>query len=299
MTGAAAGLGLLFVTLVAWAPAARAQTPDLPPGAVARYEFADATGTIIPNRIQTASALPLLNIRGSDFQVANGEGIWNQSIGNFTFSFPFDPSRGTFAEQSTTFPNFFGAGGTLALRLRLSPTVAASLGQASSMGLITFRPDPDINIHRVTPRGLEIKRDGPTDPLFFLVREGNNSIGHNNEFNDEVRSGPLSSPNAEKTAIVVWDAQTLRIYVDGVLSGTSTRVTVDHPTPRYRIMVAVQPGLIHSGDNQFYEGAIRTFVVYNRVLSGAEITTLHAALVGGVAPSPIPPSPPANLRILP
>jgi Concanavalin A-like lectin/glucanases superfamily len=277
-----------------------AQTPDLPPGAVAHYEFADAAGTTIPNRIQTASALPVLNLRGADFQVANGEGVWNQNIGNFTFSFPFNPSRGTFAEHATTFPNFFGSGGTLAVRLRLAPSVVTNLGQASSMGLITFRGDPDPNIHRVPPRALEFHRDGATDPLYFLVREGDNSIGHNNEFNDIVRSGPLTNlVAADMTAIVVWDAQTLRIYVNGVLGGTTARVTVDHPTPRYRVMVAVQPGLIHSGDNQFYKGAIRSFVVYNRVLSPADVATLHSALSGAVAPSPIPPSAPTNVRIVP
>jgi hypothetical protein len=183
----------------------------------------------------------------------------------------------------------------MAVRLRLDSSVVANLGQASSMGLITFRPDPDINIHRVPPRALEIKREGPTDPLFFLVREGNNSIGYNNEFNDEVRSGPLTNPAAEKTAIVVWNAQTLRIYVDGVLAGTTTRVTVDHPTPRYRIMAAVQPSLIHSGDNQFYKGAIKRLVLYNRVLTDLEIASLHAALSSNL---PLPMAP-KNLRITP
>jgi hypothetical protein len=290
---------LLTVTLVALPGVAATQAipPDIPAGAMAHYEFGDTAGATIPNRIQTASALPLLNIRGMDFLAAGGEVVWNRNIGSFTFSFPFDPSRGTFAEHSTSFPNLFTAGGTLAVRLRLAASVS-SLGQASSMGLITFRPDPDVNIHRVTPRGLELHRDGPTDPLHFLAREGNNSIGHNNEFNDEVRSGPLTNLSTDMTAIVAWDAQTLRIYVDGVLSGTTSRVTQDHPTPRYRIMVAVQPGLIHSGDNQFYEGAIRSFVVYDRVLSASEVVGLHMAL-SGTAPPVGAPSAPTNLRIGP
>ena len=75
-------------------------------------------------------------------------------------------------------------------------------------------------------------------------------------------------------------------------------MTTDHPTPNYRVMVAVQPSLIHSGDNQFYKGAIRSFVVYNRVLNGTELSNLHSALNGG-AIQPPPPSPPQNLRIVP
>jgi hypothetical protein len=162
------------------------------------------------------------------------------------------------------------------------------------MGLITFRPHPDVNIHRVTPRGLELHRDGPTDPLHFLVREGNNSIGYNNEFNDEVKSGPLTNPTTDKTAIVVWTPQTLRIYVDGVLSGTSSRVTTDHPTAAYRVMVAVQPSLIHSGDNQFFKGALRSLVIYDRPLGAAEITDLHRALNDNAHV----PQAPMNLRIV-
>jgi hypothetical protein len=76
-------------------------------------------------------------------------------------------------------------------------------------------------------------------------------------------------------------------------------VTTDHPTPSYRIMVAVQPSLIHSGDNQFYKGAIRRFALYNRVLNATEVAALHSALSGGSVQLPPPPSPPENLRILP
>jgi hypothetical protein len=273
----------------------KALPAGLPDGAVAFYDFGSAATGIIANQVQVSGVPPALTFKGSDYQVANGEVTWNRNIGTFTFTFPFDPSRGTFAENVTSFPNFFGSGGTMGIRLRLDASVSANLGQASSMGIVTFRPVPDINIHRVTPRGIEIHRDGPTDPLYFLVREGNNSIGHNNEFNDVVKSGPIAAPTADMTAIVVWNAQTLRIYVDGVLSGTTTRLTADHPTPDYRIMMAVQPGLIHSGDNQFYKGSIRTFVLYNRPLSGPDVTLLHAALNG----EPTLPTAPRNLRIVP
>jgi hypothetical protein len=287
----------LFVVLASTIVAAQPPA-NLPTGAVAYYDFGSITAGTFPNQIVSGGPAAL-TLRGSDFLISNGETVWNRNIGNFTFTFPFDANRGTFAETTTAFPNFFGSGGTMAVRLRLDSSVVSNLGQASSMGLITFRPQPDINIHRVTPRGIELHRDGPTDPLFFLVREGNNSIGYNNEFNDEVRSSPLTNPTSDKTAIVVWDAQTLRIYVDGVLSGTTTRVTTDHPTPNYRIMVAVQPSLIHSGDNQFYKGAIRRFALYNRVLNATEVAALHSALSGGSVQLPPPPSPPGNLRILP
>jgi hypothetical protein len=61
-------------------------------------------------------------------------------------------------------------------------------------------------------------------------------------------------------------------------------------------MVAVQASLIHSGDNQFFEGAIRNLVIYNRVLSNGEIATLNSALSGGTTPPP--PAPPQNVRII-
>jgi hypothetical protein len=290
--------GLAFATaacLVGTGASVIALPADILDTAVASYDFGSAASGSIPNGIQATGAPSALAIRGTGYQLSNGEIVWNQNLGNFTFTFPFDPSRGTFAETPGSFPNAFSSGGTMAVRLRIDPSVVTNLGQASSMGLITFRPDPDINIHRVTPRGIELKRDGPTDPLYFLVREGNNSIGYNNEFNDEVRSGPLTSPTADKTAIVTWNAQTLRIFVDGVLAGTTARVTADHPTPRYRIMAAVQPSLIHSGDNQFFKGAIKRYVLYNRVLSDLEISSLHAALSSNL---PLPMAP-RNLRITP
>ncbi len=292
-----AHVGALLVALAGVCSAPDAFAQAIPAGALANYAFGSATGTTISNLIQGTGALPPLTVRGTDLRVANGEIVWNEHIGNFTFTFPFNPSNGTFAETVASFANSYGNGGTLAVRLRLATSVS-TLGQASSMGIITFRPEPDINIHRVTPRGLELHRDGPTDPPYFLVREGNNSIGYNNEFNDEVKSAPLSNPTADKTVIVVWDAQTLRIYVDGVLSGTTTRVTTDHPTPNYRVMVAVQPSLIHSGDNQFYEGALRNLVIYNRVLTSTEISTLNSVLTSGTTPPTPPPTPPTNVRII-
>jgi hypothetical protein len=36
----------------------------------------------------------------------------------------FDPSRGTFTETLTSFANDFGVGGTMAVRLRLAPSIA-------------------------------------------------------------------------------------------------------------------------------------------------------------------------------
>jgi glucose/arabinose dehydrogenase len=267
----------------------------MPAGALAYYNFGAASGGIIPNQVQGTGALPRLDIRGSDYRVAGGEVIWNENLGSFTRSFPFNPNNGTFAETVTAFANIYGNGGTMALRLRVG-AAAANLGQASSMGIITFRPNPDQNIHTVPPRSLELRRDGPSDPIYFLVREGANSIGHNNEFNDEVKSGPLTNLTADTTVIVVWDAQTLRIYVNNVLANTTQRVTANHPAPNYRIMAAVQPGLIHSADNQFYRGALQGLVVYNRVLNATEISELHNALNGTAPP---PPQAPSNLRIVP
>jgi hypothetical protein len=280
-----------LVTIVLTTETRATPPAGLPTGAIAYFDFGSAMGGTIPN--QVVSAVPWLTTRGTDFQVA-GDGItWNRNIGGFTFTFPFDPNRGTYAQNTTSFPNSFGSGGTMAVRLRLDASVA-SLGQASSMGIITFRPDPDINIHRVPPRSLEIKREGATEPIFFRVREGNNSIGYNNEFNDEADSDALTNPTSDKTAIVVWDAATLRLYVDGVLSGTKSRVTADHPTPSYRIMVAVQPSLIHGGDNQYFKGTLHALALYNRPLSAAEVATLNVVLAG--APARVP-QPPQNLVV--
>jgi hypothetical protein len=219
---------------------------------------------------------------------------WNRNIGNFTFTFPFDSTRGTFAENTASFSNSFGSGGTMAVKLRLDSSVESNLGQASSMGIITFRPDPDINVHRVPPRSIEVHRNGATDPLFFRVREGNNSIGYNNEFNDEVDSGPLTNPTADTTAIIVWNASTLSLYVNGALSGTTSRVTADHPTSNYRVMVAVQPSLIHSGDNQYYKGTLHALAVYNRPLTSVEVASLNGVLSGI---TPLVPRPPQSLTV--
>ena len=275
---------------------AAADLVGMPAGAQAYYDLAATAGGVIANGIQTAGALPALSLRGSDYRVTPSGTVWNENIGNFTFKFPFDPSRGTYAETASGFPNAYPTGGTFALRLRVDPSVLTNLGQASSMGIMTFRPDPEINVHRVPPRSIEFKREGPTDPLQFLVREGANSIGYNNEFNDEVRSLPFTSMPADKIVIVVWQPSTLRIYVDGVLHNTRTRVTADNPAAAYRLHLALQSSLIHSGDNQFYKGTIRSVAIYNRPLNGAEVTALHAALSSsGSVP---PPGAPGNLRVV-
>lgn len=281
-------------------PSASAAALDLtgmPAGAQAYYDLAATASGVIANGIQTPGALPALSVRGTDYRVTPSGTVWNENIGNFTFKFPFDPSRGTYAETATGFPNAYPTGGTFALRLRVDPSVLTNLGQASSMGLMTFRPNPEINVHRVPPRSIELKREGPTDPLQFLVREGANSIGYNNEFNDEVRSLPLTNMSADKIVVVVWQPSTLRIYVDGVLHNTRTRVTADNPATSYRLQVAVQSSLIHSGDNQFYKGNIRGVAIYNRPLSDSEVAALYTALDSAGSTVP-PPGAPGNLRIV-
>jgi hypothetical protein len=276
---------------------AAADLAGMPAGAQAYYDLATTAGGIIPNGIQATGALPALSLRGTDYRVTSTGTVWNENIGAFTFKFPFDPSRGTYAETASGFPNAYPTGGTLAVRLRVDPSVLTNLGQASSMGLITFRPNPEINVHRVPPRSVELKREGPTDPLQFLVREGANSIGYNNEFNDEVRSLPLTNMSADKIAIVVWQPSTLQIFVDGVRHNTRTRVTADNPATSYRLQVAVQSSLIHSGDNQFYKGTIRSVALYNRPLSDTEVTALFTALNSGGSTVPAP-GPPTNVRIV-
>ena len=279
------------------AAAAAAQPAGMPAGAQAYYDFAATAGGTVMNEIQTTGALPPFTLHGADYRVTPSGTVWNENIGNFKFAFPFNPSRGTYADTATGFPNSYSSGGTYGIRLRVDPTVLNNLGQASSMGIITFRPDPEINVHRVPPRSLEFKREGPTDPLQFLVREGANSIGYNNEFNDEVRSQPLTNMSADKIAVVVWQPSTLRIYVDGVLHDTHPRVTQDNPATVYRLHAAVQSSLIHSGDNQFYKGTIRSLAVYNRPLSDAEAAALYTALNAGGSTVP-PPGSPSNLRIV-
>jgi len=280
------------VTVSAQAP------PVMPAGGLARYDFALTTGSTVPNQIQGAGALPALTIRGSDFRVSDGEILWNANIGNFTHTLPFDPSRGTFAESADTFPNSFSGGGTLAVRLRVDPSVVASLGQASLVGIVTFRPAPDTNVHSTPPRSLEFSRGGPGTPMQLLAREGRTNIGSNNQFNDKAETGSLANPSsADRTAIVVWDSQTLRIYYDGLLAATTTRLTTDYPTSNYRLFVAVNQFVVHSGDHQFYTGAMKALVVYDRALSATEVSALHGALSSG-NPTPTAPSAPRNLRIV-
>jgi hypothetical protein len=62
-----------------------AQGPAFPAGAVARYEFADTSGSVIPNRITGGGAMPTLQILGAgDYRVANGGILWNENIGDFS-----------------------------------------------------------------------------------------------------------------------------------------------------------------------------------------------------------------------
>lgn len=265
---------------------------DLPVGPLAHYEFGGGSGGTIPNLILGMGALPDLTVSGSDFRRSGPDMIFNEHIGAFEHKLDFDGMPGTFA-TSAGFPNSFGSGGTWAVRLRIDPSVpvpfsSGGLGQASSVGIITFRPSPEINVNRVPPRSIELKREGASDPLQFLVREGANSIGYNNEFNDEVRSQPLSvsSLSVDKTVVIAFDPQRLRIFVDGQLQNTTTRVTADNLATAYSLQVAAQSSLIHSNDRQFYPGALRTLVIYNRPLSDQEIGELSFALSGTVGPPP-------------
>jgi hypothetical protein len=229
--------------------------------------------------------------------VSNGELLWNPNIGGFTHTYPFDPSNGTFADSANSFPNSFSSGGTFGMRFRLDRSVETALGQASLVGLVTFRPEPDPNVHSTPPRSLELYRGGPTDPLVLLAREGHNTTGYQNQFNDYVESSPLNDVSgADITAVVVWTPQTLRVYVAGVLAGEKARVTADHPTSHYRLYVAVNQFVVHSGDLQFFKGATRRLVVYNRALDGAEVLALDAALNGDVVSAR--PAAPKNVRIV-
>ena len=277
----------LGVMLCVTAPfEARAQFPA---GVTAHYDFGQVSvvpGTI-PNQASGIGSLPSLTIRGSDTRVANGERMWNEQIGTFTHSVPFDPSNGTFAETAS-FPNTFGSGGTIAVRLRLAQTVVANLGQGSLVGVITFRPSPEINTMATPPRSIEFYRGSPGTPLELLIREGAATIGHNNLFNDTLQSGALSDPSASDTvAIVVWTPQTLQLYVDGVLRGSLTRATADYPASDYKLLVGANTFVVHASDRQFFQGAMRGLVVYDRPLPAAEVQALHDALAGG-APSPPP-----------
>jgi hypothetical protein len=70
-----------------------------------------------------------------------------------------------------------------------------------------------------------------------------------------VSPGPIANPTADTTVVVVWK---------------------------------VEPSLIHGGDRQFYEGALRSLVLYDRPLTSAEVATLTSALASG---SVVPPPP--------
>ncbi len=282
----------IFCSVAPPPPPPSPPTGSIPAGALANYDFGTNSGNIINNLITGSSALPDLTIYGTDYRRSNGEILFNENIPDSKFIFPFDPSRGTFATSNGNFPNNYPNGGTMAIRVRINPFVVNTLGQASSMGIITFRESPDPNIHKVTPRGIELYRGDPSEPNIFQGREGFNSIGHNLEFNDIVRSQFIdgNSLMADKIVITTWDAQTFTMYVDGVWQNTTVRQTIDHTTPNYTVMVAVQPGLIHASDKPFFLGAMRNFIVYNRVLSTSEIGALNGAL-GGIFTLPPPPPP--------
>jgi hypothetical protein len=254
--------------------------PGLPVGAVADYAFGAITNGMFLNTVSGAAALPPLVVRGTDVRVDGGGSIWNEQIGAFTFAFPFDPARGTFAE-TTAFSNTFADGGTVAVRLRLDPSVPASLQQASGVGAVTFRASPDPNIHQTAPRAIEFYRDGPQEPLQLLAREGDST---QSVFNDTLKA-PMPDPTSGPHVLVsVWTSTTLSGYVDGVLVGSVARTKGDYPTGMYRLLAAVAPGLIHSGDNQFFKGTIWNLMVYPRALTATEVGGLSTALGAVVLP---------------
>jgi hypothetical protein len=263
-----------------WVATAQTSAPAYPEGAVARYEFADASQSVIPNRVTSAGAISALQITGTDYRVANGEILWNENIGDFSHTLQLEPSPGTYADSVTAFPNSFGSGGALGIRLRLDPSIVESLGQASLVGVVSFRPNPEINPLSTPPRSLEFRRGAPGDPLTLVAREGSLGLGYNGAFNDELESSlPIPDPSVSDLVVVfAWTPTELRLFANGVLVGTLMRATADYPTSSYTLVVALNSFVVHSDDRQFYKGAMKKLLIYDRPLLDSELDSLSSAL---------------------
>jgi hypothetical protein len=188
----------------------------------------------------------------------------------------------------------------MGIRLRLDPSIVATLGQASLVGVVSFRANPDRNQMSTPPRSLEFRRGAPGSPLKLVAREGNLGRGYNGAFNDELESRePVPSPSLSDLVVVVaWTPADLRIFANGVLAGTLARATTDYPTANYKLVVALNSFLVHSNDRQFYKGAMRRLVVYDRPLSAGELDALSEALAA-TGPVTTSPAAPRNVRVIP
>lgn len=222
--------------------------------------------------------LPALVIQGADAVVSGVETTWNASS-TTAFSFPFNPNQATYG-LTPAFANT--PSGTYALAFRIDAAALAALAQASSMALLSFRPEPDINQLEFPVRGLEIFRVEPTDVVIRAAEGRQNQVVH-------ASSPPITTLASTTTAIVTFTPSSFSLWVNGVL--VDTRARTPSTSTQLRLYLAAAPHLAHNSDHQFLDGVTRTPVVYDRVLSGGEIADLHAALIAGV-PDPDPPSPP-------
>lgn len=226
--------------------------------------------------------LPTLQIIGSDMTVSGVERTWNASSPT-SYTFPFDPTRATFG-QTGLFLN--PSSGTFALAFRVDSGRLSALGQDSSLGLMSWRPEPDINIHTAPVRSLQVYRGDPgANPMIRAVE------GRNDDTVSYATSAPLSTLTSTTTAIVTWTPTSFSLYVNGVL--VDTRARTPYISSQTRMMLAVSPELVRSSSQQFLRGVTREPVVYARVLDATEVLTLHQSLIAGVpAPDPPPPDPP-------
>jgi len=283
----------LFLLLPASAPR------TLPTGYLADYDLTQLVGgDTIANLSSDPDALPdfVLDCGVTDVTVSGGYIQWNAGyIDSYepTELFPFDETNGTCATTGGGFPNVAGdfpntfASGSYGVRLEIAAAQVTSLGQGSDIAVITFRRSPDVNEHSYGPRWLTLHRGSPGADLQIRAAEGQYSDPPGSFQDEAVSAGFISSTvNRDLTIIVVWDPDIVTLYLNGSQAAEKDpRTQPDNVgTPDQAIFFAAQPGLIHSEDQQFFVGAIKRFVVYDRVLDAGEIAALHADMAGGDPP---------------
>jgi hypothetical protein len=258
------------------------QAADVPTGAIGDYSFSEESGGSIPNTV--VGQMAAMEISGSDF-TTSADGIEWTNDEMYTHESPFDPADGTWADLASAFSEPFNAAnaGTVAIRFKVSSTLQSGLGQASFIGLWSFRQNPELNYSAVGQAGMEIARGGPGAPLTIVARTGTVCEGN---FNDQVQSGEIADLSEWHTAILVWDATTLRLWIDGVEDVTGNRDCGDWSTDDVQLQMAATSFVTHSDDRQYFTGTTSRFVVYDRELSDPELAELHAALSGDVVEPP-------------
>jgi len=275
-------------------PAAAEGPSNFPSGAIGIFLLGGGSGDTIPNLVSGISDLTLVGSEDPPDDASNPPGnhdairfdgklTLNSGIGpTYTHTFPLDYTKGTYA-VSEPFPNTFGSGGTWGVRFRSAPWVFYGEGEylpmasAGQMGICTFRPYDMATESELYPniedgaRYLRFIRYDPTPgQLFMVAGEGNPELGPNSDRIDAVDAYPdygMSDMDVDHIAIVSFTPEYVKLYVDNVLVGTTTRQTENYETDYLTIQLGLH-NLIHSSERCYFDGELNWLAVYDRTLTG-------------------------------